>query len=173
MITACFKTITPSKMDKTAFIQSFGGIYEHSSWVAEAAYQQGVLGLHNQIESLHQLLATEVAAASKHEKLALINAHPDLAGKAAVAGELTAESTAEQASAGISNCSPAEYSQFTELNDAYKTKFSFPFIMAVKGSNTQKILSAFTRRLEHSVEQEFNQALQEIDKIALLRLQEL
>ncbi|MCJ8300810.1 MAG: 2-oxo-4-hydroxy-4-carboxy-5-ureidoimidazoline decarboxylase [Pseudomonadales bacterium] len=173
MITACFKTITPSKMDREAFIQSFGGIYEHSSWVAEGAYQQGVAGEHNQIESLHQLLASEVAAASEPDKLALINAHPDLAGKAAVAGELTVESTSEQASAGISNCSPAEFSQFTELNNAYKTKFNFPFIMAVKGSNTQKILSAFTQRLEHSAAQEFKQALQEIDKIALLRLQEL
>ena len=173
MITACFKTITPSKMDSASFIQSFAGIYEHSPWVARGAYQQGILARHNQIDSLHQLLAAQVAAASQSSKLALINAHPDLAGKAAVAGELTAESTAEQASAGISNCSPAQYSQFTQLNDAYKAKFSFPFIMAVKGSNTQIILSAFIRRLEHSVEQEFNQALQEIDKIALFRLQEL
>ncbi|EPJ43206.1 MAG: hypothetical protein OFPI_43940 [Osedax symbiont Rs2] len=173
MITACFKTITPSKMDSAAFIQSFGGIYEHSPWVARDAYQQGVLGRHNQIESLHQLLAAQVAAASQSNKLALINAHPDLAGKAAVAGELTAESSAEQASAGISSCSSAQYGQFTQLNAAYKAKFSFPFIMAVKGSNTQKILTAFSRRLEHSVEQEFSQALQEIDKIALLRLQQL
>jgi OHCU decarboxylase len=107
------------------------------------------------------------------EQLALINAHPDLAGKAAVRGELTASSTAEQAGAGISECTAEEFSRFTQLNDAYKAKFGFPFIMAVKGSNRHQILAAFEERIHNSPEQEFACALAEINKIALFRLQQL
>ena len=111
--------------------------------------------------------------ADKALQLALINAHPDLAGKAAVRGELTEASTAEQSGAGIHLCSAAEFARFTELNAAYKAKFAFPFIMAVKGSNRHEILAAFEERIHNEVETEFARALAEINKIALFRLQAL
>ena len=109
-------------------------------------------------------------SADHTSQLALINAHPDLAGKAAVQGQLTEASTNEQAGAGIHQCSSDEFQRFTELNDAYKAKFKFPFIMAVKGSNRHQILAAFETRIHHSADTEFKCALAEINKIALFRL---
>ena len=109
----------------------------------------------------------------REAQLALINAHPDLAGKAALRGELTAASSAEQAGAGIQACSAEEFARFGELNAAYKARFGFPFIMAVKDSNRQQILDAFAQRLNNTPEQEFARALAEINQIALLRLQAL
>ena len=110
---------------------------------------------------------------SVRELLDLINAHPDLAGKAAIAGELTEASTSEQAGAGIHECTEEEFARFTELNEAYKDKFQFPFIMAVKGSNRHQIIAAFEQRIHNSPEQEFITALQEINKIALFRLADM
>ena len=104
---------------------------------------------------------------------ALICAHPDLAGKAAVHGELTAASASEQAGAGISQCSQIEFAHFTQLNEAYKTKFSFPFIKAVKGSDRHQILAAFEARMDHGVDTEFAQALTEINKIASFRMADM
>ena len=113
----------------------------------------------------------DVVAHADHERLLdLINAHPDLAGKAAVDGELTEESTAEQSGAGINQCTPEEFERFQNYNNAYKRKFRFPFIMAVKGSNRHQILEAFEQRLKNNEELEFMQALIEINKIAKLRL---
>lgn len=105
--------------------------------------------------------------------MALIQAHPDLAGKAAVARTLTEASTREQAGAGLDQCTAEEYDRFVTLNDAYKARFGFPFIMAVKGSDRHAILQAFETRLAHTVDEEFSQALAEINKIALFRLQDL
>ena len=165
-----FQHCTPSKMSKAQFIETFKDIYEHSSWVASQTFDKGINDQHNNIESLQSEMAKVLATASKTEQLALINAHPDLAGKAAVAGELTASSTDEQASAGIHLCNAQEFALFNSLNDRYKEKFNFPFIMAVKNANRHQILEAFKIRIEHSPEQEFNQALVEINKIALFRL---
>ncbi len=106
-------------------------------------------------------------------KLQLIRAHPDLAGRAAVRGELTADSTDEQASAGIDQCTKAEYEQFVSFNSAYKAKFGFPFVMAVKNSNRLAILNAFAERIENDSDTEFETAIQEIHKIARLRLEAL
>lgn len=166
-----FQHCTPSQMSRDAFIDNFGSIYEHSAWVAEQTYDNGITNKHDKIANLHQLMTNALLKADKAVQLALINAHPDLAGKAAIAGELTAASTAEQSGAGISECSPEEFARFTALNDAYKAKFRFPFIMAVKGSNRQKILAAFEERIHNNEEQEFSQALEEINKIALFRLE--
>jgi 2-oxo-4-hydroxy-4-carboxy-5-ureidoimidazoline decarboxylase len=118
-------------------------------------------------------MADLLLSAGHAEQLALINAHPDLAGKAAVRGELTEASTSEQSGAGIHECTAEEFQRFTELNDAYKAKFAFPFIMAVKGSNRHQILAAFEERIHNSTEAEFTRALTEINKIALFRLQAL
>lgn len=167
-----FKSLTPSQLDRAAFVAAFGGVYEHSAWVAERAFDEGT-PLPDTIEALHQRLAAQVAQASQGEQLALIQAHPDLAGRAALAGELTAASSGEQAGAGLDQCSPDELTRFTRYNEAYRAKFSFPFIMAVKGSNRHLILAAFEERLPNTPEQEFQRALAEIDRIALFRLQTL
>lgn len=168
-----FQTLSPSRLSREDFVSAFADIYEHSPWVAEKAYERGLDASLDEIDSLHQRMADILLSASHEAQLALINAHPDLAGKAAIRGELTASSTAEQAGAGISECSAEEFARFTELNDAYKAKFGFPFIKAVKGSNRHQILAAFEERIHNSAEQEFATALAEINKIALFRLQAL
>jgi 2-oxo-4-hydroxy-4-carboxy-5-ureidoimidazoline decarboxylase len=118
-------------------------------------------------------LAAIVDAAPRDRQLALLRAHPDLAGRLAVRGALTAESTAEQASAGLDRCTPEEFQRFTALNEVYKRKFPFPFIMAVKGRSRAEILEAFERRILNDEESEFRTALAEVHKIALLRLRDL
>ncbi|TBW09497.1 2-oxo-4-hydroxy-4-carboxy-5-ureidoimidazoline decarboxylase [Azotobacter chroococcum subsp. isscasi] len=166
-----FTTIKPSALSREAFIETFGGVYEHSPWIAETVFAQGIGSEDDDIERLHARLAQVVRTAPRAAQLALIQAHPDLAGKAAVRGELSAASTAEQAGAGIQDCTAEEFERFERLNAAYKARFGFVFIMAVKGSNRQQILAAFEERLNHTPEQEFAHALAEIDKIALFRLQ--
>jgi 2-oxo-4-hydroxy-4-carboxy-5-ureidoimidazoline decarboxylase len=168
-----FQTLTPSSLSREDFVNVFANIYEHSPWVAEKAFDLGQDESINDVDGLHQRMADLMLSADHATKLALINAHPDLAGKAAVRGELTASSTSEQAGAGIHECTAEEFARFTELNDAYKAKFGFPFIMAVKGSNRHQILAAFEERIHNSPEQEFARALAEINKIALFRLQQL
>ncbi|VXC61381.1 2-oxo-4-hydroxy-4-carboxy-5-ureidoimidazoline decarboxylase [Pseudomonas sp. 8Z] len=168
-----FQTLTPSSLSRAAFIQAFADIYEHSPWIAQQAYDLGLNTSHDEIQALHQRMAEILLAADREAQLALINAHPDLAGKAAIRGELTASSTSEQAGAGIHECSAEEFTRFTELNHAYKAKFGFPFIKAVKGSNRHQILAAFEERIHNAPEQEFATALAEINKIALFRLQAL
>ncbi len=166
-----FQTIKPSSLDRDAFVATFADIYEHSPWVAEQAYDQGVDESLDDIETLHRRMSEILLNAPRETQLALINAHPDLAGKAAVRGELTASSTSEQAGAGIHECTAEEFARFTELNEAYKDRFGFIFIMAVKGSNRHQILAAFKERLNNTPEQEFARAVNEINKIALFRLQ--
>jgi OHCU decarboxylase len=168
-----FQTLTPSRLSRADFVNVFADIYEHSPWVAEKAFDLGLDQSVDEVDGLHQRMADILLSAGHEAQLALINAHPDLAGKAAIRGELTASSTLEQAGAGIGECSAEEFARFTELNDAYKAKFGFPFIKAVKGSNRQQILAAFEERIHHSTEQEFQTALAEINKIALFRLQAL
>jgi len=168
-----FKTLTPSTLSRDAFVKAFADIYEHSPWVAEKAYDLGLDDSLNEIDGLHQRMADILLSADKATQLALINAHPDLAGKAAVRGELTEASTSEQSGAGIHECTDEEFQRFTELNEAYKAKFHFIFIMAVKGSNRHQILAAFEERIHNSPEVEFARALAEINRIALFRLQQM
>lgn len=168
-----FNTLKPSTLDRDAFVKAFADIYEHSPWVAEKAYDLGQLGELDEIEVLHQRMSDILLSANHVDQLALINAHPDLAGKAAVQGQLTESSTNEQAGAGIHQCTPEEFARFTELNDAYKAKFQFPFIMAVKGSNRHQILASFEKRIHNDAEAEFKEALAQINLIALFRLLQL
>ena len=155
-------------LDVTEFVNRFGAIYEHSAWVAEEA--ASVTTDFDDIEKLADLMADCVDNASTSRQLELIRAHPDLAGKAQVAGELTQESTSEQSSAGLDKCSVEEYERFQVLNTAYHEKFGFPFVMAVKNSSRDEILSAFSDRLENDPAAEFETALAEIHKIARMRL---
>ncbi len=153
------------------FVRRYGGIYEHSPWVAEETHETAA-----EVEDVNELaaiFANCVDRAGDEKKLALIRTHPDLAGKAAIRGELTVESTSEQSSAGIDRCSPEEFEQFQDLNSQYKEKFGFPFVMAVRDSNRQEILAAFKSRLGNELQTEFETAISEIHKIASLRLQEL
>jgi OHCU decarboxylase len=152
---------------RAAFIQKYGGIYEHSPWVAEQGFDAAS---GTSPDKLGEVLAQCVDTTDHDTKLQLIRAHPDLAGRAAVRGGLTAESTAEQASAGIDQCTDDEYAQFVEFNTAYVQKFGFPFVMAVKNSNRHEILAAFATRIENDAEAEFATAIREIHKIARLRL---
>ncbi|MGV6815934.1 MAG: 2-oxo-4-hydroxy-4-carboxy-5-ureidoimidazoline decarboxylase [Thiotrichales bacterium] len=165
--------ISPATLSEKDFMERFGGIYEHSPWVAAAVYQAGIDSSFDEIDTLASTMRSVVDAAEKDKLSELIRAHPDLAGKAALKGELTEESSSEQASAGLDQCSAEELQRFTELNDAYKARFGFPFIMAVRFSDRYAILDAFEERLANTPEREFARAIQEIHKIALFRLQEL
>jgi OHCU decarboxylase len=151
------------------FVLRYGGIYEHSPWVAERV--QAVLAdTAVDGELLASLMADCVDNAAVDAQLKLIRAHPDLAGKAQVAGELTADSSEEQSKAGLDQCTAQEFETFQSLNTAYKEKFGFPFIMAVRESTRGEILKAFAARIENDYDVEFETALQEIHKIARLRL---
>lgn len=155
-------------MDSHDFIARYGAIYEHSPWVAER-----VAMLAADIADKHRiadLMADCVDNADTEQQLTLIRAHPDLAGKLQLAGELTDDSTEEQASAGLDQCSKIEYERFQALNEAYKEKFGFPFVMAVRKSNRTDILEAFGARLQNDYDAEFETALCEIHKIARLRI---
>jgi 2-oxo-4-hydroxy-4-carboxy-5-ureidoimidazoline decarboxylase len=156
-------------VNASEFVAVYGGIYEHSPWVAERVH--AVLGEREaDAELLTRLMADCVDNAAVEAQLELIRAHPDLAGKAQVAGELTPDSTEEQSRAGLDQCSTEEFELFQLRNAAYKEKFEFPFIKAVRNSNRVEILEAFISRLENDYNAEFETALQEIHKIARLRL---
>jgi OHCU decarboxylase len=151
------------------FVEKYGGIYEHSSWVAEEAAQ--FVADAEDMETIAAVMADCVDNASVEKQLELIRAHPDLAGKAQIAGELTAESTSEQTSAGLDKCSAEEFERFQSLNRAYHEKFAFPFVMAVRNASRADILEAFAARLDNDADVEFETALVEIHKIARLRLE--
>lgn len=166
-------TPEPSRMSEDAFVARFGGVYERSPWVARQAWQQGLGAAQNSVEGLATVFAHIVDTADPEVQHALILAHPDLGGRAAVRGELSAESAREQAGAGLDQCTPEEFERLQQLNSAYREKFGFPFIMAVKGRQRREILAAMARRLDNNAACERRQALAEIHKIARLRLREL
>ena len=155
-------------MTEREFLMRYGGIYENSPWVAEKAAP--LVDGSADIDVIARVMVDCVDNASRERQLALICAHPDLAGKAAVAGELTDDSRSEQASAGLDHCSPEEYERFQALNRAYRRKFGFPFVMAVRNCSRAQILAAFESRLENDYDEEFENALLEIHRIARLRL---
>ena len=163
----------PSSLPKALFVEVFGKVWENSPWIAEAAYDAGIGAPQDSAEGLHAAMAAVMRSAPAEKQRTLLNAHPDLAGKLAAAGELTEESTQEQASAGLDRLSSDERARFTALNDAYKARFGIPFIMAVKGASKAAILVAFEERLQHAPELEFAAALEQVETITLLRLREL
>lgn len=158
--------------DREDFVARFGGVFEHSPWVAERAFDRAAaVGL--TAGSLHSALCQAFRTALPRERLDVLRAHPDLAGKLAIAGKLTADSTAEQASAGLDRLTSEEHRRFTALNDSYTQKFGFPFIIAVKGLFKDQILASFERRIDNSPEEEFETACAQVEKIARLRLQSM
>ncbi|PYG60957.1 2-oxo-4-hydroxy-4-carboxy-5-ureidoimidazoline decarboxylase [Rhizobium sp. UGM030330-04] len=152
------------------FVARFGGVFEHSPFIAERAYDAGAVEGDLTAKVVHGALVAQFRAASEAERLGVLRAHPDLAGKLAIAGKLTADSRNEQAGAGLDRLSPAEHARFTALNSAYTQKFGFPFIIAVKGLNRHDILSAFETRIGNDTAQEFATATAQVEKIAWLRL---
>jgi urate oxidase len=165
--------LRPRALDRAAFVARFGHVFEHSPWIAEAAFDAGLPPDADTAEGLWRALCAALRPAPAERKRALILAHPDLAGRLAQAKRLTADSTKEQASAGLDSLTDAERERFTALNEAYRQRFGFPFIMAVKGRGKTEILAAFERRLANSAEAEFAEALAQVERIALLRLRDL
>jgi len=159
-----------NRLDRAAFTRAFGAVFERSPWVAERAWAARPF---TGVEALHAAMAAAVRAATAEERLALLRAHPDLAGRAARAGTMTASSVAEQASAGLDRLTDEAYARFMRLNDAYRERFGFPFIIAVRRHDTAGILAAFERRLGHSVEQEAETALAQVLDITRMRLDAL
>lgn len=160
----------PSTLDRDAFVSHYGDIYEHSPWVAELAWDAGLDQAQDTPAGLAELMGRILREAPAERQLDVIRAHPDLAGKAAKQGELTADSTREQAGAGLDQCSAEEFERFHRHNEAYKARFGFPFVMAVKGSDRHKILAAFETRLEHTPAEERRTAIEQINRIARFRL---
>lgn len=154
------------------FLKKYGGVYEHSPWIAEAAYNlEEVRGADPlSVSALHNAMIGMLGEAGYEQKLALIKAHPDLGVAAADLDRLTESSQSEQAGAGLKECTPQEFAEFQQLNADYKEKFGFPFIIAVKGLTRHDILESFRARINNSTEDEFATALEQINKIALLRL---
>lgn len=156
-------------IDQSQFVAALGPTFEQSPWIAAEAWQSRPFA---DLRQLHAAMCAVMRAASTEQQIALIRAHPDLAGKAAIAGALTAESTREQASAGLDRLTPDEFADFTRLNHAYRDRFGFPFVICVREQTKTTILANFVTRLAHSEGQEIAAALDEIGKIAWLRLRD-
>lgn len=152
------------------FVSLLGGVFEHSPWVAEQVGKQRPF---KDVDALHRAMVACVDASGDQAQLALIRAHPELAGKAAIRGQLTRESTSEQASAGLDRCSPQEFHELTVLNQAYREKFGFPFILAVRGYDRSGVMQQIKRRLALTDSQERSESLEQIYKIARFRLDDL
>lgn len=154
-------------LDQQGFVAALGFLFEGSPWIAAETWPARPFA---SVDQLHQALCTTMQGAAIERKIALIKAHPDLAGRAAIADELTPESTREQASAGLNRLRPEEFATFTRLNQSYRERFGFPFVICVREHTKESILASFADRLEHGREQEIATALREIAKIARLRL---
>ncbi|WP_299718921.1 2-oxo-4-hydroxy-4-carboxy-5-ureidoimidazoline decarboxylase [Tardiphaga sp.] len=157
-------------MDRAAFVQKFGGIFENSPWVAEQAWESRPFA---SLDAMHAAMVGVAKTAPAATQLALLQAHPDLAGKEAQAGAMTASSVAEQASAGLSALSNEEMADISALNAAYKKKFGFPFIIAVRMHTKEGIFFEFRRRLHNDTQTEFANDLQNVYVITRLRLNKL
>ncbi len=163
----------PSTLPKADFVAKFGGIFEHSPWIAEAAHALELGPAHDSAVGLHNALCRAFRTADETARMGVLNAHPDLAGKLAAAKRLTKESTAEQASAGLDALTDGERNSFSKLNSDYIAKFGFPFIIAVRDHSKASIMKAFEKRLGNSREAEFDQACYQVERIALHRLKDM
>mgnify|MGYP003645003643 FL=1 len=160
----------PSEMDRETFVAEFGGMFEHSPWIAEGAFDLELGATHDNAAGIHNALARVFRNASEEQRLGVLTAHPDLAGKLAAAGRLTKESTAEQAGAGLDLLTDEERETFQNLNAEYVERHGFPFIIAVKDNTKSSILEAFHRRIKNDRDTEFSEACRQVERIAELRL---
>lgn len=163
----------PSAMDRARFVGRFGGVFEHSPWVADRAFDLELGPAHDSAAGLHNALCRVFRSASAEERLGVLAAHPDLAGKLAQAKRLTADSSREQASAGLDALTDAERAEFQQMNTAYVAKHGFPFIIAVRDNTKASILAAFQARLAHDRAAEFTTACAQVERIAALRLKDM
>jgi OHCU decarboxylase len=155
-----------NRLDQAGFVDSIGWVFEHSPWVAERAFDaRPFAGL----DALHDAMTQQVEQATVAEKLALLKAHPDLGSRA----RLSTASTEEQAGAGLDSLTPGEFEQLHRLNAAYRSRFGFPFLLAVKGSTKHDVLRALQARMEAAPEDEFREALRQVYRIARFRLEDL
>jgi OHCU decarboxylase len=148
------------------FVDEFGRVFENSSWVARRAWKHRPFA---SLDDLHTRMSAEVAAASTNEKLSLLRAHPDLGTRA----RISQDSAREQSSAGLDQLTPVEFARLHQYNETYKTKFGFPFLYAVKGSTKLRIMQALEARLQSTPEEEFQEALRQVSRIARFRLEEI
>ncbi len=161
---------TLNQLDQTAFTTALGEIFEHSPWIPHATWDRKPF---NSIESLHRFLCETLAVADESRKLELIRAHPDLAGKLAISGELTEFSAAEQQSAQLDKLTAEQFEKITKLNESYKSKFKFPFIICVKDHTQSSIFQNFEERVNNDSDSELQAALKQICRIAWYRLNAL
>lgn len=161
---------TLNTMSDAQFVSALGGIYEHSPWVAEQAAKQRPFA---SLDALAAAMRKAVDTAGEDAQIKLVRAHPELAGKAAVRGELTAESTREQSGAGLNQCTPEEFARLQALNTQYNEKFGFPFILAVRGYDRHGIIDNFSQRVENDRDTELRTSLEQIHRIAGFRLHDL
>jgi 2-oxo-4-hydroxy-4-carboxy-5-ureidoimidazoline decarboxylase len=159
-----------NSLSRDDFVRVIGPVFEHSPWIAEASWTKRPFA---NLDELHQALCGTVRDAGEEKQLGLIRAHPDLVGRAASAGTLTPASTTEQASAGLDRLAPDEIAAFQKFNQAYRDKFGFPFVICARLNKKEAVLNGFRARLEHSRAKEIETALEEIAKIAKLRLQDI
>ena len=154
-------------LDREAFVAALGHVAEDSPWVAEHAFAARPFA---DVAALQAAMVAAIETAPPDLQLALLRAHPELAGRAAIGGALTADSTAEQAGAGLASCSPVEYAKLQSLNAHYNARFGFPFILAVKGYDRAGVIAEFERRIGNSPEVERAEALRQVARIVGLRL---
>ncbi|MBN9602040.1 MAG: allantoinase PuuE [Afipia felis] len=162
----------PDRLSRALFLERFGDVYEHTPEIASIVFERGITSAHVTPEGLHGALSRVMWRLSTDQKRLLLNAHPDLAGRLALAGELTTDSKKEQAGAGLDQLTAAELHEFTKLNDTYQSKFGFPFIIAVKGMSKQSIIESFRKRVSNDTDTEFQEALRQVDRIAMFRVQD-
>ena len=160
-----------NKLSEIQFIKIFANIFENSQFIAEALYKKKGDGF-NDFKDLINKMMDVFESTTKEQKLKILNAHPDLADKAKISS-LTSDSKNEQNSVGLDQCTEDEFNEFKKLNDIYKKKFNFPFIIAVKGKNKNEILNNFRKRVSSEPEIEFDEAIKQVKKIASLRLEGL
>ena len=158
------------QMNRQEFLTAFSDVFEHSPWIAEAVWRRGLDTGHDSAGGLLDAFAQVIKSATREHKLALLNAHPDLAVATEERVKLTDASQSEQQGAGLDCCTPAEFAEFQDLNSRYRSTFGFPFIMAVKGFDRHQILREFRTRSEHDYETEFTTAVEQVIRIGGIRI---
>ncbi len=159
-----------NNLDQDSFVTALGSLFEGPPWIVREVWHARPFG---SLTQLHQALCAVMYNAPLEQQVALLQAHPDLVGRAALAGTLSPESTGEQASAGLDHLSPEEIATFTRMNQAYRDRFGFPFVICVRENKKESILAGFAARLQNARSQEIEIALGEVDKICWFRLQDL
>jgi len=163
----------PSRLEKSDFVARFGGVFEHAPWIAERVHELELGPAHDTATGLHSAMVRVFRTTRREERLDVVRAHPDLAGKLAAARRLTPESANEQASAGLDALTDDERKAFADMNARYVEKFGFPFIVAVRDHDKAGILDAFRARISHTCDVEFAEACHQVERIAFHRLADL